>query len=72
MKGMKRGGGKGVRGNQTHLGTDSMTRSAFFPTSMDPHTLDRPREAAALIVAATSDSSIVRRRLTQARCITSG
>ncbi len=55
-----------------HLLADNINMSALFPSSSDPHWSDRPSDAAALMVPATSDSSIVKPMLTQARCITNG
>ena len=46
--------------------------SAFFPTSNDPYLSDIPILAAAFIVQATNASSIVKCKLTQAKCITIG
>lgn len=43
-----------------------------MPGSMDPYLSDKPRAAAALIVAAARASGILMWRLTQARCITVG
>jgi len=43
-----------------------------LPGSMDPYLSDKPRAAAALIVAAARASGILMWRLTQARCITVG
>ena len=43
-----------------------------MPVSMEPYLSDKPRAAAALIVAAARASGILMWRLTQARCITIG
>ena len=43
-----------------------------MPDSMEPYLSDKPRAAAALIVAAARASGILMWRLTQARCITIG
>ena len=57
---------------KSYLGASITSMSATFPGSRDPWVCDRPKDAAALIVAATRDSSIVMCRLTQARCIVKG
>ena len=56
----------------THFAASMMTISPHFPTSSDPYSSERPRAAAALMVAAERASGIVMWRLTHARCITSG
>ena len=63
---------RGSQGPISHLAELIMTMSPFFPISSDPWLSDRPREAAALMVAAARASGIVRWRFTHARCITSG
>lgn len=55
-----------------HLAALMMRRSPLLPGSMDPYLSDKPRAAAALIVAAARASGILMWRLTQARCITVG
>ena len=55
-----------------YLGVSITSMSATFPGSSEPWLCALPRDAAALIVAATRLSSIVMRRLTQARCIVKG
>ena len=55
-----------------YLGASITSMSATFPGSSEPWLCALPRDAAALIVAATRVSSIVMRRLTQARCIVKG
>ena len=48
------------------------SRSPCLPTSMEPCCSERPRAAAALMVAAARTSGMVMCRVTQARCITNG
>ena len=48
------------------------SRSPCLPTSMEPCCSERPRAAAALMVAAASTSGMVMCRVTQAKCITNG
>ena len=55
-----------------HLGALTRTMLPYLPTSSEPCLSALPIAAAALSVAATSASSIVRRRRTHARCITIG
>ena len=55
-----------------YLGALITNMSAILPRSNDPWVWDRPSDAAALSVAATRLSSMVMRRLTQARCIVRG
>ena len=55
-----------------YLGASITSMSATFPGSSEPWLCALPRDAAALIVAATRLSAIVMRRLTQARCIVKG
>ena len=56
----------------THFGALMTSRSPCLPTSMEPCCSERPRAAAALMVAAASTSGMVMCRVTQARCITNG
>ena len=55
-----------------YLGALITNMSAILPRSNEPWLWDRPSDAAALSVAATRLSSMVMRRLTQARCIVKG
>ena len=55
-----------------YLAALMLRRSPFLPGSMEPYLSDKPRAAAALIVAAARASGILMWRLTQARCITMG
>lgn len=55
-----------------YLGALITNMSAILPRSNEPWVWDRPSDAAALSVAATRLSSMVMRRLTQARCIVKG
>lgn len=48
------------------------SRSPCLPTSMEPCCSERPRAAAALMVAAARTSGMVMCRVTQAKCITNG
>ena len=61
-----------IQSNYTYLLALSITMSAALPTSSDPRWPERPREAAALMVAAAKASCIVMCSSTQARCITMG
>ena len=49
-----------------------ITMSAALPGSRDPLLVERPREAAALMVAATSASGMDMCSNTHARCMTRG
>ena len=57
---------------RSYLIAFNTSRSACFPTSIEPYLSDSPREAAAFIVDAISASGIVMYICTQARCITIG
>ena len=57
---------------RAHLGALIRTMFPYLPTSSDPCRPALPSAAAALSVAATRASSIVRPRRTQAKCITIG
>ena len=70
---------KNVRNHVSHkeatssyLGASITSKSAFLPTSIEPHFSEMPRAAAELIVAAAKASSMVILKLQQARCMTSG